>query len=87
MYLFNDNINIIKMDIFNLYKINEDLSLNIKEFDNNYKNIIKQNELKRKKVLNSKDVRKKISIQEKKTKIDNLKMNSKKIYAINIKIK
>ena len=57
MYLFNDNINIIKMDIFNLYKINEDLSLNIKEFDNNYKNIIKQNELKRKKELNSKDVR------------------------------
>ena len=54
MYLFNDNINIIKMDIFNLYKINEDLSLNIKEFDNNYKNIIKQNELKRKKELNTK---------------------------------
>ena len=48
MNLFNDNINIIKMDIFNLYKINEDLSLNIKEFDNNYKNIIKQNELKKK---------------------------------------
>ena len=54
MNLFNDNIIIIKMDIFNLYKINEDLSLNIKEFDNNYKNIIKQNELKRKKALNIK---------------------------------
>ena len=53
MNLFNDNINIIKMDIFNLYKINEDLSLNIKEFDNNYKNRIKQNELKRKKELNT----------------------------------
>ena len=67
MNLFNDNINISKEDIFNLYKINEDLFLNIKEFDNNYKNIIKQNELKKKKVLNSKDVRrKKKSIQKKK---------------------
>ena len=68
MYLFNDNINIIKMDIFNLYKINEDLSINIKEIDNNYKNIIKQNELKRKKVLNSKDEEEEKKISKKKQK-------------------
>jgi len=68
MYLFNDNINIIKMDIFNLYKINEDLSLNIKEFDNNYKNIIKQNELKRKMVLNTKEEEKKYQFKKKKQK-------------------
>ena len=68
MNLFNDNIIIIKMDIFNLYKINEDLSLNIKEFDNNYKNIIKQNELKRKMVLNTKEEEKKYQFKKKKQK-------------------
>jgi len=45
MNSFNDKINIIEEDTFNLYKTNESLSLYIKEFNNIYKNKIKQNNL------------------------------------------
>ena len=65
MNSIDENINIFEDDIFNLYNTNEDLSLNIKDLNDIYKNRIKQNELKKKKVKNAKEVRrrKKISIQ------------------------
>ena len=65
MNSINENINIFEDDIFNLYNTNEDLSLNIKDLNDIYKNRIKQNELKKKKAINAKEVRrrKKLSIQ------------------------
>ena len=65
MNSIDEIINIFEDDTFNLYKSNEDLSLNIKDLNDIYKNRIKQNELKKKKAKNAKEVRrrKKISIQ------------------------
>ena len=65
MSSINDIINSIEDDTFILYKSNEDLSLNIKELNNIYKNRIKQNELKKKKAINARELRrrKKISIE------------------------
>ena len=65
MSSINDIINSIEDDTYNLYKSNEDLSLNIKELNNIYKNRTKQNELKKKKAINARELRrrKKISIE------------------------
>ena len=65
MSSINDIINSIEDDTFNLYKSNEDLSLNIKELNNIYKNRTKQNEVKKKKAINARELRrrKKISIE------------------------
>ena len=46
----------------NLYKTNESLSLYIKEFNNIYKNKIKQNNLNRKKAIKQKKREKNIQI-------------------------
>lgn len=62
MNSFNDKINIIEEDTFNLYKTNESLSLYIKEFNNIYKNKIKQNNLNRKKAIKQKKREKNIQI-------------------------
>ena len=65
MNSIDDVINIIEDDTFNLYKYNEDLSIDMKELNDIYKNRRKQNELKKKKAINAKEVRrrKKISIE------------------------